>query len=309
MAVLIAINFFLAVVFLTIGARIEIEQRSPLARLRRSEQNQAVSPEEAELRRPFLVRFLGPIAQRLLVQIARFSPPALKDSIRRKLTAAGNPWQAHSEEVIFAKIVLGVTGLTCGLWLGARILHAQTQTVFLDGLIGLVVGVMLPDMMIAHKLRQRRQQIQRSLPYVLDLLCVSVEAGLAFDAALQKVAEKVQGPLSQEFEHVAYEVRIGKPRRDALRDMRDRCGVEDLNTFIAAIIQAERLGLGIGQVLRVQADQMRIVRRERAREAAMKVPVKMLFPLVFLVLPALFVIILGPAILQVMETLASGGSF
>jgi len=119
------------------------------------------------------------------------------------------------------------------------------------------------------------------------------------------VAEKVEGPLSQEFRHVAYEVRIGKPRRDALRDMRDRCGVEDLNTFIAAIIQAERLGLGIGQVLRVQADLMRNLRRERARETAMKIPVKMLFPLVFLILPALFVVILGPAIIQMMGTLGS----
>jgi tight adherence protein C len=308
MLVLIAFTFFMSVVFLTIGIRIEQEQYSPLARLRKNaEVTRELTPEEMELRRPFLVRALGPIAQRALMLVSRFSPPALKDGIRRRLQMAGSPWRAHSEEIIFAKITFAVTGAVCGFWAGTGILHRSVSQSFLLGLIGSAVGFFIIDVAIARKAKQRRKQIQRSLPFVLDLLCVSVEAGLAFDAAMQKVADKVEGPLSQEFRHVAYEIRIGKPRRDALRDMRDRCGVEDLNTFIAAIVQAERLGLGIGQVLRVQADLMRNLRRERARETAMKIPVKMLFPLVFLILPALFAVILGPAVIQMVGNLGGGG--
>ncbi|HHX40462.1 MAG TPA: type II secretion system F family protein [Armatimonadetes bacterium] len=308
MLVLIALTFFLSVVCLTIGIRIERERSSPLARLQRQvQETRELSPEEMELRRPFLARLVGPIAQRVLRLVARFSPPGLKDSIRRRLQVAGNPWRAHSEEVIFAKIVLAATGTFCGFALGTTVLYKKPEEALLFALGGFATGFLLVDWAILQKTKQRRKQIQRSLPYVLDLLCVSVEAGLAFDAAMQKVTEKVEGPLSQEFQHVAYEIRIGKPRRDALRDMRDRCAVEDLNTFVAAIVQAERLGLGIGQVLRVQADLMRNLRRERAREAAMKIPVKMLFPLVFLVLPALFVVILGPAVIQMLGSLGAGG--
>jgi len=299
MLVLIALTFFLSVVFLTIGVRIEREQTSPLARLRdRTLPGKELTPEELELRRPFLVRVLGPFAQRMLALVSRFSPPALKDAIRKRLQAAGNPWNLHSEEVIFAKIVLAAGGTFTAYWLVSSVLHRGPRDGAIAALIGALIGFILLDVAISRKTRARRKQIARSLPFVLDLLCVSVEAGLAFDAAMQKVADKVEGPLSEEFRHVAYEVRIGKPRRDALRDMRDRCGVEDLNTFIAAIVQAERLGLGIGQVLRVQADLMRNLRRERAREMAMKIPVKMLFPLVFLIMPALFAVILGPAMIQ-----------
>jgi len=308
MLVLIALTFFLSIIFLTIGIRIERESTSPLARLQRqTKETQELTPEEAELRRPVLARLIGPVAQRALLLVARFSPPGLKDSIRRRLQIAGNPWRAHSEEVIFAKIVLAATGAIVGLALGAAVLHKKPEQSVLFALGGSAVGFLLVDWMILQKTKQRRKQIQHSLPYVLDLLCVSVEAGLAFDAAMQKVTEKVEGPLSQEFQQVAYEIRIGKPRRDALRDMRDRCAVEDLNTFVAAIVQAERLGLGIGQVLRVQADLMRNLRRERAREAAMKIPVKMLFPLVFLILPALFAVILGPAVIQMLDNLGAGG--
>ncbi|HEX2998994.1 MAG TPA: type II secretion system F family protein, partial [Armatimonadota bacterium] len=247
----------------------------------------------------------GPIAQRVLQSIARFSPPMLKDSIRRRIQAAGNPWHAQSEEVIFAKFILAATGLLLG-WNVALFAGAEPGPRLFWSLGGLAAGFLVPDMMIQQKSKQRKLQIQRSLPYLLDLLCVSVEAGMAFDAAMQKVAEKMEGPLSEEFTQVTYEVRIGKLRRDALRDLRDRCGVEDLNTFIAAIIQAERQGLGIGQVLRVQSEQLRALRRERAREMAMKIPIKMLFPLVFLVLPALFIIILGPALINMMKNMGGG---
>lgn len=308
MTLLIAFTFFLSVLFLSIGIRIEIERASPLARLRqRGLGPRELSPEEAELRRPFTARFLGPVAQRVLRWIARTSPQAMRDGIRKRLQAAGNPLHAHSEEVILMKIVLAASGAGIAFAGLGRLLDEGSQLRLIGAFFGGAVGFILPDIWIDRAIKARRRQISRSLPYVLDLLCVSVEAGLAFDGAMQKVAEKVEGPLSEEFRQVAYEVRIGKLRRDALRDMRDRCRVEDLNTFIAAVIQAERLGLGIGQVLRVQSEQLRNVRRERAREQAMKIPIKMLFPLIFLILPALFIVVLGPAVIQVLNSVVGGG--
>jgi tight adherence protein C len=137
----------------------------------------------------------------------------------------------------------------------------------------------------------------------LDLLTISVEAGLAFDSALQRVAEKWDNELSREFRRVLTDVRLGRSRREALRDMAQRTGVEDVQTFTAAIIQAEQLGVSIGKILRVQADQMRIRRRQRAEEAAQKAPIKMLFPMVFLIFPSLFVVILGPAVPKLMDSL------
>ncbi|MDH7568849.1 MAG: type II secretion system F family protein [Armatimonadota bacterium] len=308
---LVVILFFCSVLSVTIGIRMEIDYRTPLARLWRG--TRAVltgeDEEEGELRRPLLVRLIGPAAQRLLEVVAKVSPSALKDSIRRRLIASGNPWRASSEEVVLAKVILGCTGLFLGVWTAVRLLNLGARQSLLAGIVAMGLGFFGPDVMIFSRTRRRRKQIQRSMPYVLDLLSVCVGAGLSFDAAMQKVAEKVRGPLTDEFRQVSYEVRIGKPRRDALRDMRDRCGVEDLNVFVASLIQADRLGLSIGQVLRVQADLMRNLRRERAREAAMKIPIKMLFPLIFLILPAMFVVILGPAVLQMMQALSGTAGF
>ncbi|MBI3947757.1 MAG: type II secretion system F family protein [Armatimonadetes bacterium] len=304
MTLLIVSTFFLGVAFLLIGIRAEQKQHTPMSRLHPAAKPAAEpSPEEVALQRPLLERVLGPTARKALVLVSRWSPPGVKDAIRRRLIMAGNPWRWHSDEVIFAKATIAFTGALVAFWIALRPLNRGLESAILFGLVGLAAGFQLPDAIISRQARRRQRQIQRSLPYVLDLLCISVEAGLSFNAAMQKVAEHVPGPLTDEFKQVAYEVLIGKPQRDALRDMRDRCGVEDLSTFTAAVAQAERLGLGIANVLRVQSEQLRNVRRERARQHAMKIPVKMLFPLVFLILPALFVIILGPALIQVSRSM------
>jgi tight adherence protein C len=174
------------------------------------------------------------------------------------------------------------------------------------GLIGVGFGYLMPEFWLGGRIKKRQKVILRSIPDTLDLLTISVRAGLGFDAALAKVVEKLPGPLSDEFRRALAEVRVGKTRRDALRDMVPRTQVAPLSNFIGAIIQAEQLGVSISKVLQVQSEQLRIERRQRAEEMAAKAPIKMLFPLVGCIFPALFIVILGPAIIKIMGTLGSG---
>jgi tight adherence protein C len=165
-----------------------------------------------------------------------------------------------------------------------------------------LLGFMLPALWLGQKIRSRKNSVIRSLPDALDLLTICVEAGLVFDQAMQKVAEKWDDELSRAFARVLHEIRLGKTRREALRDMADRLDLSDVTSFVAAVIQAEQLGVSIAKVLRIQSDQMRIRRRQRAEEKAHQAPVKMLFPMVFLIFPAIWIVLLGPALLQVLAT-------
>jgi tight adherence protein C len=163
-------------------------------------------------------------------------------------------------------------------------------------------GLYLPNVWIKTKIRARQSTILKSLPDAIDLLTTSVEAGLGIDAGLGQVSEKVKGPISVELRRVLREMAMGSARKDALKALSDRTGVPDVKLFVNALIQAEQMGVSLGQVIRVQADQMRLKRRQRAEQAAYKAPVKMVFPLVFCIFPSVFVVILGPAVIQVMET-------
>jgi tight adherence protein C len=158
-------------------------------------------------------------------------------------------------------------------------------------------------MWLGRQIKQRKHNILKALPDALDLLTISVEAGLAFDLALTRVADKWDNELSKEFKRALTDTRLGRARRDALKEMAQRTGVDDVQTFVAAIIQAEQLGVSIGKILRIQSDQMRIRRRQRAEEAAHKAPILMLIPMAFLIFPSLFVVILGPAVPKLMTSL------
>ena len=158
-------------------------------------------------------------------------------------------------------------------------------------------------LLLNRKITARRKSIQSDLPDALDLLTVSVEAGLGFDGALAKLSEKMKGALVEEFSRTLQEMRIGVPRRDAIRAMGQRCSVDDLSLFTAAVVQADQLGVSIGNVLRVQSAAMREKRRQRAQEKAQKAPVKMLIPLVVFIFPAIFVVLLGPAVIRLMSSL------
>ena len=169
--------------------------------------------------------------------------------------------------------------------------------------LGVVIGYIAPEFWLGRRIKRRQKAILLMIPDTLDLLTISVRAGLGFDAALAKVVEKLKGPLSDEFRRALAEVRVGKSRREALRDIIPRTEVPPLTNFIGAIIQAETLGVSISKVLQVQSEQLRIERRQRAEEQAAKAPIKMLFPLVGCIFPSLFIVILGPAIILIVKNL------
>jgi tight adherence protein C len=168
--------------------------------------------------------------------------------------------------------------------------------------VGAVLGFMLPVMWLGRKIKTRKNNILKSMPDALDLLTISVEAGLGFDLALQRVADKWTDELSGEFARMLSDTRLGIPRREAMRTMAERCDVPELTNFVSAIVQAEQLGVSIGKILKVQSEQMRIRRRQRAEELAHQAPIKMLFPMAFLIFPSILVVILGPALPQLLGT-------
>ncbi len=255
----------------------------------------ASSDMRAELEPSFEDRVLAPLLDRTLALGRKLTPADHGDRIRLKLEYAGNPAGWTVDKVTSLKVVgFGVAlvlGLLVTLLLGIGLAPALVVCSLLA-----VAGYSAPNMYLYQKAYDRTAQLQKALPDALDLLTISVEAGLGFDPALQRVAEKWDNELCQEFRHLLQDMRIGKPRREALREVAIRCGVDDLRVFISSIIQADQLGVSITQVLRVQSQQMRLRRRQRAEELAQKAPIKMLFPMVFLIFPAMFVVILGPAL-------------
>jgi len=251
--------------------------------------------EEIELERPFGERVIRPMISGMARFILRFAPQQNVENIRHKLELAGNPnnWQPSD--------FLGVRGLAsviCAAVAGGVLLIAKaqpTQIILFATMFG-ALGFMYPVMWLGGKIRARQKEIQKALPDALDLLTISVEAGLGFDAAMFKVSEKWDNELSRAFNRVISEIRVGKARRDALRDMANRMDVPDVTNFVAAIVQADQLGVSISKILKVQSEQMRVKRRQRAQEEANRAPLKMTFPLVFLILPSLFIVLLGPAV-------------
>lgn len=260
----------------------------------------AMTLEELELQQPFSQRVLMPATKSTLAFLGRYGPKQSAERLRVNLQQAGNPGGITPAMFVGLRVALAVI-------LGLLIVLVTIRTMpFFQALmfsaVGFVLGYMLPVMWLGRKISARKRAIQRALPDALDLLCISVEAGLAFDLALQRVTQKWDDELSREFKRVLSDIRLGRTRREALRDLADRTGVEDVQTFTAAIIQADQLGVSMSKILRLQSDQMRIKRRQRAEQLAQQAPIKMLFPMVFLIFPALFVVILGPAVPRLMST-------
>jgi tight adherence protein C len=250
---------------------------------------------EMELDRPFSERVIKPLAAYLASAVGRFTPARSYDEIRKKLVLAGNPNGMVPSDFLgmqgLSLLVMGLFGL--GLFVLLR--QSSNKAILIVGFL-LVVGFLYPRMWLGRKVKTRQRLLKEQLPDSLDLLTIMVEAGLGFDAALARLVEKAQNELSQEFSQVLSEVRLGTSRREALRQLGGRTNVEDVSTFVTSLVQADQLGVSISRVLRVQSAQMRIKRRQRAEEAAHKAPIKMLFPLAFLIFPAMFIIILGPAV-------------
>jgi tight adherence protein C len=218
---------------------------------------------------------------------------------------AGNPGDLRVTDWMGVKVLVGIAIAAIAFLVFGLLIGGVVVGLFL-GLVGFGIGFLIPEFWLGRRIKARQKLILRMIPDTLDLLTISVRAGLGFDGALAKVVEKLPGPLTDEFRRALAEVRVGKARRDALRDMVPRTHVQPLSNFIGAIIQAEQLGVSISKVLQVQSEQLRIERRQRAEEQAARAPIKMLFPLVGCIFPSLFIVILGPAIISIIKTMGSG---
>lgn len=254
-----------------------------------------------EIDRPFSERVWEPLQARTLGLGRRLSGADSADRIRRKLDLAGNPPGWTVDRVTSGKIVGAVVGLAVAL-LFSLMLGAGTPVRLAVVLGGLVVGFFGPNLYLYQKAYDRSLQIQRDLPDAIDLMTISVESGLGFDAAVQQVSRNTDGPLADEFSRVLREMQIGQGRAAALRAMSDRTNVADLKTFVSSMVQADSFGVPVGQVLRVQSSEMRVKRRQRAEEKAQQVPVKITIPLIFCILPCLFVAVMGPAVISIMDS-------
>lgn len=236
----------------------------------------------------------------LRVLALRLSPAGIAEKLQYRLDLAGNPVAWSPDRILVAKglglFAVAGLGFLYGLALSGPWLIVCPAA-------GAVAGFFLPDLLLYNAGLKRQQKIRRALPDALDMLTVCVEAGLGFDAALAQVARNTSGPLASEFARVLQEMQIGKSRTLALRAMTERTTVVELRTFVSALVQASELGIALAKVLREQAKEQRVRRRQRAEEQAQKVPVKILFPLIFCILPALFVVIIGPGILAIAATL------
>ena len=275
------------------------------ARLTQLGSMQAKNLEELELQQPFLERTLRPFANRMSGSVSRMASSSFSERTEKRLALAGNPGDMRVADWLGIKAIGAIVGaiLFFFLFFVVGLLGFPPAIGLVMSVIGAFFGYTIPEFWLGGRVKKRQKAILMMIPDALDLLTISVRAGLGFDAALGKVVEKLNGPLSDEFRRALAEVRVGKARREALRDIVARTEVVPLTNFIGAIVQAEQLGVSISKVLQVQSEQLRIERRQRAEEQAAKAPIKMLFPLVGCIFPSLFIVILGPAIILIVQNL------
>lgn len=266
-----------------------------------------VDLEKIELSMPFQDRIIFPIARKLGELAIKFTPQNAMQNIARKLELAGSP--GRLDPTVFLALQF-VAGGIFGIVLFLAITLGKTDWPFGQKFLiivgGAVLGFLFPQIWLTSKINRRQKEIRKSMPDALDLLTICVEAGLGFDAAMAKVAEKWESELSLAFARVIQEIQLGKIRREALRDMADRIGLAEMTSFVAAVIQSELLGVSMSKVLRIQSDQMRIRRRQAAEEEAHKAPVKMLIPMALLIFPSLMVVLMTPAALRLMNSALAG---
>ncbi|MGA2112367.1 MAG: type II secretion system F family protein [Anaerolineales bacterium] len=261
------------------------------------------SLEEIEMGQSFQDRVVLPFLRTLGQLALRFTPKANLTTIHQKLEMAGNP--AGLDPTIFWALqivgAVGFGGIVLLMFIIAPGQHHWFTTLLLTVLF-LLIGYFFPRLWLESRVSRRQDHVRKAMPDALDLLTICVEAGLGFDAAMGKVNEEWENELGLAFGRVIQEIRLGKLRREALRDMADRIGLTEMTSFVAAVIQSEQLGVSMGRVLRIQSDQMRVRRRQVAEEQARQAPVKMMLPLVFLIFPSILIILLGPAGLTLMQS-------
>lgn len=305
---LILVAFVLVIVGMRSGETSDPIQERLAEFAQKVDEGTVQSLEDIELAQPLSQRLLVPMARRLGDIASRFTPENALQSTAAKLERAGNP-RGLDPTVFWALRFIGIG-------MGGLILLLSAfapQGSFIKGRTGIlmalgfaVLGFYLPELWLTSRINRRQQAVRRAMPDALDLLTICVEAGLGFDAAMGRVHEKWDNELSFIFGRVLREMQLGKLRRDALRDMSDRVGIPEMTSFVAAIIQSEQLGVSMANVLRIQADGMRVKRRQLAEEEAQKAPIKMLFPMGLLIFPSLMIILLGPAALLLLRSVLGG---
>ena len=265
----------------------------------------SVNLREREMAQSFTQRAIFPLFDRIKRLGRALTPASTKETIAHKLELAGLMGTWDADRIMALKAIGAIAGLAVSIFLtssagfsgGMKLLLVATCT---------AIGFLAPTAILSGRAQMRQETIRKRLPDTMDLLTISVEAGLGFDAAVMQVIHHVPGPLSEELARVLQEVRLGRSRADAFRQLSLRTDIPELKSFIVAVVQAEQFGVAISGILRAQATELRNKRRQRAEEAAMKVPTKILFPLVFCVLPALFIVIVGPGIIRIVKGLIGG---
>jgi len=272
-----------------------------------SERGDTVSLEELELSQPFSERILVPVLRAIGEFSARFTPQKVVEETNLKMELAGNPVRVDASTFLATRFVVAflfggfltlIFAISPSRWSTGR----QIAVV----LLFTVLGFAFPQLWLQSKINSRQEEIRKAMPDALDLLTICVEAGLGFDAAMSKVSEKWENQLSVGFARAIREVQLGKTRREALRTMSERMGIPEMTSFIAAVIQSEMLGVSMAKVLRIQSDQMRLKRRQRAEEKAHQAPIKMLLPMALLIFPSIMIILMVPAVFQIMGVFGGG---
>ncbi len=264
-----------------------------------TQRGETVSLEDIELQQPFMQRVIVPMIEKVGEISTRFTPQKLLQETSLKLELAGNPGRMDAATFLATRFVgAGIFG--GGLLMIALLSKTWPigRTILVVGLFS-VIGFFFPQLWLQSRINSRQAEVRKALPDALDLLTICVEAGLGFDAAMSKVAEKWENELSLMFGRCIREVQLGKTQREALRDMADRLGLPELTSFVAAVIQSQILGVSLAKVLRIQSDQLRVKRRQFAEELAHKAPVKMIIPMALLTFPSIMIILMAPAAFQI----------
>lgn len=306
---MMGVGFFLAV---AVGTLVVLDYAGEKRALRRTlhgvqtaGMGTSLGPRQEQLDLPFFGRVFRPAAGRAAHLGRRLSPAETYERIEKDLVLAGNPAGWDVERILAMKIIVPIVA-GVGSFLLAQAVALPMPLPVLFPVLFTAAGWYVPEWSVRGRAQDRQKQIQRTLPDTLDLMSITVEAGLSFDAALSRVSRNIKGPLGQELYRVLQEIQLGKTRGEALRDLSDRTDIQDLRSFIAAMVQADAFGIPIARVLKVQSREIRIRRRQRAEEQAQKLPVKIVFPVVLTIFPALFVILLGPAAIEIYNNIIVG---
>jgi len=295
MVFIITVILVVAIGSLMAARRTKVESR--LSGIRKMTVDSA--PEEI-LHLPFMQRVVAPAFSSIGHFFGRLAPQEIRTRIDKKIIYAGRPWNLNFYSFLAVQVLMAAALFFVFLFL-FRVSQVEVGRAVFVLLIMIMLGFYIPYFIISSKADARQFQIRRALPDMLDMLLVSVEAGLGFDMAMKKVTQQLKGPLSEEVKKALDEIRMGGDRETAFRSIARRCGVSELSNFISSIIQSEQLGSNIAGTLRVQSDYMRQRRRQAAQEMAQKAPVKLVFPLILFIFPALFVVIIGPAVIRIFE--------